>query len=796
MKRRQFVSVATAAVLSLGAFVAPASTNAMNMTSTKVETAKATTVESYYSVGSPIDLGIANEDRLIEMLKESGKISKDATVVEAEEAVKDYLKKASDKAEKQMKLDAELDEKDDKLSKKIKEELHKKPFKDWLKDKLSKWKKRHPENLVEESYDGDVREDKLLILLMEFPDFKANDINPEDTDMYYEDYVKEHYEDMAFGENGYEGPNGENLISMKQYYEQQSGGSYTVSGEIAGWYEAENPAAYYGAETATSNDVDARSLIKEGLDAAAADPNVDLSEFDQEDRYDLDGDGNYREPDGLIDHLMVLHSSVGQEAGGGQLGTDAIWSHRSQLYDVYPIDGTQTDIPYWGGSMAALDYTMVPADGAAGVFIHEYAHDLGLPDEYDTDYTGEGEPVSFWSVMSSGSWAGEIPGTEPPGFSPYAREYLQAAQGGNWLKYEEIDIDEIDRKGVEAILDEGASKGTNLDALKVNLPQKETVINTPATGSYEYHSQSGDYLNNDIITTVDLTNATSGALNFKAWYQIEKDWDYGSVKVKDGDADWVSIPGNITTTENPNGQNPGYGITGSSNGWIDASFDLSAYAGKEVQVAINYETDPAVAEAGLYVDDLQVVVDGDEVLFDGAEGEAVVQLNGFEKSNGIKFTDQYYLLEWRTHNGVDEGLSHIRRSGKQFAFNEGLVVWYVDDSYDDNWVGLHPGEGFLGVVDADQRTLKYSDGTVAPTIFQIYDAAFNNKRQDRLNLDFGDLRLKDYFTIRKPLFDDKRNYLNEGLPDAGRNIPNFGLKIRVMGQSHDGKVAKIQLSKK
>ncbi|MCZ8486632.1 immune inhibitor A [Vibrio lentus] len=35
-----------------------------------------------------------------------------------------------------------------------------------------------------------------------------------------------------------------------------------------------------------------------------------------------------------------------------------------------------------------------------------YGHDLG-PDEYDTQYTGKGEPVSYWSIMSSGSWAGQ-----------------------------------------------------------------------------------------------------------------------------------------------------------------------------------------------------------------------------------------------------------------------------------------------------------------------------------------------------------------------------------------------------
>lgn len=33
---------------------------------------------------------------------------------------------------------------------------------------------------------------------------------------------------------------------MKQFYEEQSGGSYSVEGEVAGWYTADHEAAYYG----------------------------------------------------------------------------------------------------------------------------------------------------------------------------------------------------------------------------------------------------------------------------------------------------------------------------------------------------------------------------------------------------------------------------------------------------------------------------------------------------------------------------------------------------------------------
>ena len=171
-------------------------------------------------------------------------------------------------------------------------------------NKLGQAKKNAPASVEEEAYDGEKRTDKVLVLLVDYPDKPHNTITADETDMHYEGedaYSRDHYQNMLFGEGGWIGPNGKNYVSMKQYYEEQSGGSYSVEGEVAGWYTASQPAAAYGGNypTEDDSDVNARGLIKETLIQAAADPNVNLADYDQWDRYDLDGDGDYLEPDGL-----------------------------------------------------------------------------------------------------------------------------------------------------------------------------------------------------------------------------------------------------------------------------------------------------------------------------------------------------------------------------------------------------------------------------------------------------------------------------------------------------------------
>ena len=752
-------------------------------------------VEYTSSGGSgEFDMVIADEQKLIQMLQKSGKISQTASITEAEVVLRSYLKiRQQVESIKASRLDENVSGEftmNRQLKANSKKPRHVKSQKDKI---LGRGRGHRPANIELEEYNGETREGRVLAILMEFPDFPHNSILPEDSDMYYEDYNQNHYRQILFGDDGWVAPNGYHANSFRQNYQMQSGGSYTVSGDVAGWYMASQPAAFYGNNT----DGDAKALVREALTAVAADTSVDLSQFDIEDRYDLDGDGDYWEADGVVDHVMLFHSSVGEEAGGGQMGEDAIWAHRSRLANVFPIPGSTSNEPNWGGEMAVYDYTIAPIDSAVGVISHEYGHDLGLPDEYDTEYSGRGEPVSEWSLMSGGSGAGKLGGTEPTGFSAWAKEQLQRSMGGNWLHSATIEFDDITESGVQGFLDQASSKGTNHDAIRVNLPSKESLVTTPVSGEYAYFGGAANDLTNQMSTPVDLTLASSAVAKFKAWYDIESDYDYAYLMVTTA-AGNVYVGGNITTNDDPQGINKGNGITGKSNGWIDAEFDLSAFAGQAFNLVFAYESDGGVVNSGLYVDDFSIEADGVELLVANADepSNEIFNFSGFVADSGINYTEHYYLLEWRQHHGVDGALAYVNGRGETLVYEPGMLIWYVDGKYDNNWVGIHPGDGFLGVVDADQRTLKWSSGKTASSHYQIHDAAFSIDRHEEMLLDLEEkygISLRDNHIKGQHMFNDRKHYMDEDIPDAGRNVNHYGLKIRVINQSEDRSVGAIQI---
>src|SRR3546814_16888774 len=63
-----------------------------------------------------------------------------------------------------------------------------------------------------------------------------------------------------------------------------------------------------------------------------ADIAAELASYDVHDRYDHDGDGDFNEPDGYVDHLQIVHAGGHQADGDPWQGEDATSSHRRDAF--------------------------------------------------------------------------------------------------------------------------------------------------------------------------------------------------------------------------------------------------------------------------------------------------------------------------------------------------------------------------------------------------------------------------------------------------------------------------------
>ncbi len=175
------------------------------------------------------------------------------------------------------------------------------------------------------------------------------DRSVDNTTIWAPDFTSAYYENMLFAE-------APGAVSMRNYYIEQSSNRYTVNGDVTDWVQVPYNAAAYGrnycggivcAQTwvFVNHSIDAWYNAQIAAGKTDAEINAYLAQFDVWDRYDMDGDGNFNEPDGYIDHFQSVHAGEGEETGGGAQGTDAIWSHR--WYAYYSANGPDGVGPNW-----------------------------------------------------------------------------------------------------------------------------------------------------------------------------------------------------------------------------------------------------------------------------------------------------------------------------------------------------------------------------------------------------------------------------------------------------------------
>ncbi|MCX5801582.1 MAG: M6 family metalloprotease domain-containing protein [Candidatus Eisenbacteria bacterium] len=212
---------------------------------------------------------------------------------------------------------------------------------------------------------------RAVVILVDFEDNPADTVN----------YPPSYYDRLLFSIG--ERPTG----SLREYFLENSDGKLNVTGAATRWLRMPHPYSYYvaGKRGIGTYPYNAQKLTEDAV--VAADWEVNFSNFDND---GPDGVPDSGDDDGYVDALFIVHAGPGYET---TLDTTNIHSHTWVVLFEQIVDG----IMVW-------PYTMLAEDSRTGVFCHEFAHILGIPDLYDRDYSSRG--LGSWSLMAFGGWNG------------------------------------------------------------------------------------------------------------------------------------------------------------------------------------------------------------------------------------------------------------------------------------------------------------------------------------------------------------------------------------------------------
>jgi M6 family metalloprotease-like protein len=129
---------------------------------------------------------------------------------------------------------------------------------------------------------------------------------------------------------------------------------------------------------------------------AAANPSINFNDYDQ---------------------IMIYHAGFGEES---TKVTSDIWSLFFPA-DAMPSTIIRVDGNDFDGAMIVPE--LESGADALGVICHEYGHQLGLPDLYDTSFAGGRSTAGAWDLMDY-PWTGSPVGANPPHLGAWSKRFL------------------------------------------------------------------------------------------------------------------------------------------------------------------------------------------------------------------------------------------------------------------------------------------------------------------------------------------------------------------------------------
>ena len=268
---------------------------------------------------------------------------------------------------------------------------------------------------------------KILAVLIEFAD---------DDSQFVVEAPLTHFTNML----NQEGYNFNNAIgSVRDYYVDNSAGQYSPTFDVYGPVKVSQTKAYCSDAANNRQHPNIREAILEALQSLVT--NGTITNISQ---YDNDGDG-------VLDMVLCYYPGHNPAEGGD---ANNVWPHQS--YGSGSVGGKAMGRYF---CTSELRGSTGEEAAAIGTTCHEFAHSLGLPDFYDTDYEENGEATwttDVFDLMSAGNYNDN--GRRPPymsvveknmlGWSPYpaiisatGNYVLNAVQTGNASKNEGFRID-------------------------------------------------------------------------------------------------------------------------------------------------------------------------------------------------------------------------------------------------------------------------------------------------------------------------------------------------------------------
>ncbi|ETP70120.1 peptidase M6 [Planococcus glaciei] len=144
------------------------------------------------------------------------------------------------------------------------------------------------------------------------------------------------------------------------------------------------------------------------------------------------------------------------------------------------------------------------------------------------------------------------------------------------------------------------------------LPLQWSIVADPkGSGAQVLHANNGDEADQALIFGATVP-ATDAKLTFDHFYDIEEQWDFGMVQVStDNGETWTSLKNENTRSDvveegYPTIKENVPGFTGTNSDWTTETFDLSAYAGKDVLVSFRNLTDWGSNNPGWFVKNVKL----------------------------------------------------------------------------------------------------------------------------------------------------------------------------------------------